>query len=593
MKRKICGVVVCLILILVAVVRLPIAQAMDPDNPIETVRIKLSMGSVSQTPVVVDGNYTIEENANIVLVRETTYTVKIVSGGNLQLSNSGGALYTGSTITFIQREATPGENNYITLDNDRHGLCNYLGDLHFDIENSNIRVINYIYIEEYLYGVVPYEMSNSWPIEALKAQAITARTYAARRMGGGDFDLVDSAADQTYHGFVASYTNAIAAVDGTAKQTLMSNGSFAETFYAASNGGQMDIAQHRWSWSITPKPYNVIKDDPFDAANPASKSETLVFPKVFSDTETVSYVSDTYDYISSETVETQEANALRYIKIMSIPSVVEAGFIAAVTGDIEIVGVSNITPHTHVGNHGGILNEDGSVKYDGLDYNGTNDCICYERADVTMTVLANKYVEDYEGFLYLGDVNDDNEISITDYTLLRLHILGLSELTEDQISRADINDDGEITITDYTMVRLDILELAKIPQSEIPGTLVQEEVTVTFEIDMDVLDDSGGLYKSFYSLKLGLFVVEETDTSWNIHQRRFGHGIGMSQRGAQQMANTINPETITEQDPDGREYTYDEILLFYYPNTTLFTLDIEKTPLTPIVPDEPPGEPEA
>lgn len=592
MIRKICGVLVCLILIIGAVVGIPTAQA--GEDPYDTVRIKLSMGELNVYSVVVDGNYTIAEDETIVLERKT-YRVEIVSG-YLRLYDGGTRLHTGSTITFIQREATPDLNNYITLDNDRHGLCNYLGNLHFTIYDSDIRVINHIYLEEYLYGLVPYEMSNTWSIEALKVQAVAARTYAVRAIIGGSnssYDLGDTASNQTYHGFKAAYTNAIAAVDATARQTLMSDGKFTETFYAASNGGQMDIAQHRWSWSIAPKPYNVITDDPYDAANPYSKEETLIFPKVFSDTESVEYTSDTYqiyEYKESLDESVYEANALRYFKISSIPSVVEAGYIAAVSGDIEIVGVNSITPHTHVGNHGGILNSDGSVLYDGLDYNGNNECINFERADVNMTVLAKKYVEDVDGFLYVGDVNDDNAITITDYTMLRLDILGLSELSQDQMTRADINGDGEITITDYTMVRLDILGLAKIHQSELPGTLVQEEVTVTFEIDMNVFDTADGLYRAFYSAKLEMFVVEETDTSWNIYQRRFGHGIGMSQRGAQQMVETIKPETITDENPDGREYTYDEVLLFYYPNTALVTLDFEKTPLTPIVPPEPSPE---
>ena len=125
------------------------------------------------------------------------------------------------------------------------------------------------------------------------------------------------------------------------------------------------------------------------------------------------------------------------------------------------------------------------------------------------------------------------------------------------------------------MVRLHLLELLKIQQED-PGTLVTEEVTTEFEIDLHELDNMDGLYRSFYSSSLRLFVVEETDTSWEIHQRRFGHGIGMSQRGAQQMANTINPDTITPETPDGRVYNGEEICLFYYPNTTASTLSIEK-----------------
>ena len=62
----------------------------------------------------------------------------------------------------------------------------------------------------------------------------------------------------------------------------------------------------------------------------------------------------------------------------------------------------------------------------------------------------------------LGDCNGDGNISITDYTLTRLHILGLKCLEGEYREAADINGDGQITITDYTWIRLDILGLKQI-----------------------------------------------------------------------------------------------------------------------------------
>jgi N-acetylmuramoyl-L-alanine amidase len=62
----------------------------------------------------------------------------------------------------------------------------------------------------------------------------------------------------------------------------------------------------------------------------------------------------------------------------------------------------------------------------------------------------------------LGDVNGDSAVSISDYTLIRLHILGLKTLPSDKITPADVNGDGDITISDYTLVRLHILGLKRI-----------------------------------------------------------------------------------------------------------------------------------
>ena len=577
MFRKFCGVLVCAVLLVASLFGVSEAKA-EGTSSYDIVRIKLSMGSRTSTDIFIDGNYSIQEDETVILPRQL-YTVKI-EGSSLSLYYNNTRLYSGTTITFIQHIASEGYNNVITLNNAVHGYCSYLGDLHFTISGGYIMVVNHIYLEEYLYGVVPYEMSNSWPQEALQAQAICARTYSVRYMSGsGSYDMVDTTSNQTYHGYNAFNDNAIAAVDATAKKVLMSGGDYVATYYAASNGGQIDIPQHVWSYDNTLMPYHVIKDDPFDIANPDSKEETLVFPKKFSDTASVEYVSSTYNYIGQEMVDTLAANALQYIKVSCLPSVASKGYIAKVTGDVDIVGVNSITAHTREGNHGGVYNGD-TVLYDGNDYNGENSCRYYEKATVDMTVRAKKYSEGGESIM-LGDVNGDEKISISDYTMIRLHILGLSTLSETQQLSADINDDGKISISDYTMVRLHILGLSSIVQKDTdPGTLVTEEVTVQFDIDLHEMDNMEGLYRSFYSSSLRLFAVEETDTKWEIHQRRFGHGIGMSQRGAQQMANTINPATVgAPETPDGRVYNGEEICLFYYPNTTASALSIEKPAL--------------
>ena len=573
MLRRFCGVLLCGVLLVASMLGSPVAKAADT---YDIVRINLSMGDITTTDIFIDGNYSIQENESVALPRQL-YTVKI-EGSNLALYYGSTLLYSGASLTFIQHEASEGYNNVITLNNAVHGYCSYLGDLHFTISGGYIMVVNHIYLEEYLYGVVPNEMSDSWPQEALKAQAIAARNYAARYLNSGEnYDMVDTATNQTYHGYDASDNNAIAAVNATEKQVMLSEGVLFEAFYSASNGGVTEIPQHVWTYSNPLQPYQVIQIDTYDTSNPGSKEEMLIFPKAFSDTATVEYVSDTYDYIGTSVMEELAANALYYIKISCLPSVEAAGYIAGVTGDVEIVGINSITAHTHeivkttdkydyTQSHGGAFDIGGNVLYDGKDYNGENKCICFEEATVDMTVRAKKYSEE-AGYVKLGDVNGDEKISISDYTMIRLNILGLSTLSDQQKLAADVNGDAKISITDYTMVRLHILGLSPIEQEDPgPGSLVTEQVNVEFDIDLHELDNKEGLYTSFYSSKLSLFVVEEKDTSWNIYQRRFGHGIGMSQRGAQQMA--LNGKT------------YSEILDFYFPNTAPSTLSIEKPALS-------------
>ena len=112
--------------------------------------------------------------------------------------------------------------------------------------------IAHINIENYLYGVVPYEMGSSAPLEALKAQAVAARTYTVRMMSARTswlYDVVDTTGDQTYNGTPASASNCNTAVDGT-EGILIKNGSaYTATYYSSSNGGQTESIKNAWGTS--------------------------------------------------------------------------------------------------------------------------------------------------------------------------------------------------------------------------------------------------------------------------------------------------------------------------------------------------------
>src|SRR5699024_7021753 len=127
-----------------------------------------------------------------------------------------------------------------------------------------IRPVLTIDVEDYLLGVVPYEMSDSFPIEALKAQAVAARTYVLRKIGSsGDYDVVDTTNDQVFRGMNPDYPNAIAAVEQTAGVCGYYNGRLAECYYSASNGGQTELVENVWSGGGD-YGYIAMVDDPYD-----------------------------------------------------------------------------------------------------------------------------------------------------------------------------------------------------------------------------------------------------------------------------------------------------------------------------------------
>ncbi len=123
----------------------------------------------------------------------------------------------------------------------------YRGD--FIITNwgaAGATLINQLPLEDYLKGVVPSEMPSKWNTEALRAQAIAARSYAvatkeAGKHGSKGFDLVDSTADQAYGGASVEKATTSKAVDDTKGIVLVQNKKILPTYYHASSGGQTKV----------------------------------------------------------------------------------------------------------------------------------------------------------------------------------------------------------------------------------------------------------------------------------------------------------------------------------------------------------------
>lgn len=118
----------------------------------------------------------------------------------------------------------------------------YRGKLGYRFSGSSgSRTVNYVSMAKYLRGVVSAEMPASWPAEALKAQAVAARTYAARLRAsvasGATYDLCDTSACQVYKGTAAEYAATDKAISGTADKVVMYKGKPALTMFSSSNGG--------------------------------------------------------------------------------------------------------------------------------------------------------------------------------------------------------------------------------------------------------------------------------------------------------------------------------------------------------------------
>jgi stage II sporulation protein D len=142
----------------------------------------------------------------------------------------------------------------------------YRGQIQVDVVDGKLRAIDIVGLEQYLYGVVPSEMPSTWAPEALKAQAVAARSYAlATRQVAAPFDVFSDTRSQMYLGVSNESQAATAAVDLTKGQVLFYGGTIAKTFFSSTSGGRTESSQ---DWTGTPLPYLVSVADPYDSISP-------------------------------------------------------------------------------------------------------------------------------------------------------------------------------------------------------------------------------------------------------------------------------------------------------------------------------------
>jgi stage II sporulation protein D len=123
----------------------------------------------------------------------------------------------------------------------------YRGALRMTASGDSVRGINTVSMDDYIRGVVPAEVPPLWPIEAVKAQAVAARSYAYVRLRPDrDWDVVPTSANQVYGGVVLEHYRSNLAVSATAHQVVMAGGRVANTFFFAVGGGHTENNEYVW-----------------------------------------------------------------------------------------------------------------------------------------------------------------------------------------------------------------------------------------------------------------------------------------------------------------------------------------------------------
>ncbi|MBO5502118.1 MAG: SpoIID/LytB domain-containing protein, partial [Clostridia bacterium] len=420
-----------------------IAQGNNSHNGLVRVRLS-SLGTLNSVTLNLQGDYS-ANNGQISLPQGTQAKVGCnASTGQLTLSMAGQSWNMGEYFTLNRCSSNDSATIVQASGN------SYPADFSFRAEKKGngyyLLLIAHIQIEDYLYGVLPYEMGNSAPLEALKAQAVAARTYTVRMMdnrAGNVYDVVDTTADQLYKGTPAGNTNCKTAVDATAGVVLKYGDRYAETYYCSSNGGQTEAAQNIWGG----KGYHYlpVTDDPYDLASGAAKTKTAT---IYKDLQHGSNRQAFLQILKEKTVSCLKRNGY-----------------ASTLANTQLLWLEKLTLHT--------------PKY-------ASPSKLYTKADFTLSV------ETVAG----------------------------------------------------------------------GGGSVQTSVVVTADVFGEL---EGPLGLSVQSSSNEIWTVSSNDTAYTLKAGRYGHGVGMSQYGAMEMAR--------------QGFSYDAILGFYYPGCATVRQNFSDSPM--------------
>ena len=130
----------------------------------------------------------------------------------------------------------------------------YRGLAELSVADKGILVVNQLPLEEYLVGLINCEISSAWPIDAVKAQAIIARTYAVNRKMAritAAYHMESSVIDQVYDGSLIEDSRARRAVSETAGEVLTFGGAVIQAFYHSSCGGRTEASENVWGAPVS------------------------------------------------------------------------------------------------------------------------------------------------------------------------------------------------------------------------------------------------------------------------------------------------------------------------------------------------------
>ncbi len=208
-------------------------------------------------------------------VQTSVYLIRMTAGERVLFADGAEGLY--PQFGTMQKD----EDGIYAVD---LGSCSYRGRMEIGRYGgkSTLTAVNVVSLEEYLYGVVPCEMPASWHAEALKAQAVCARSYALIKAGyhaetdiKRGFRMVDTVQSQVYGGTTYEHARSNAAVDATKGETLCHENRTVTGYYCSGSGGHTENVEDVWGFAV---PYLQGVPDIYET-NPSKKPWSVTLSK--------------------------------------------------------------------------------------------------------------------------------------------------------------------------------------------------------------------------------------------------------------------------------------------------------------------------
>ncbi|MBC8014393.1 MAG: SpoIID/LytB domain-containing protein [Sporomusaceae bacterium] len=213
-------------------------------NPVEST-IRVGILSNQQ-------NISVSADAHIQILNAATGELV----ARLRAGEKGTITVSKNRISINGKQAAAVKLNLLVLKNDgEHSIeinkKKYRGSIgiHMTHGKTGLTVVNTLPIEQYLYGVIAKEISPKWPLEAVKAQAVAARSYALYNLNKhqvDEYDVCVTTDCQVYGGQDSEAPEVIKAVDDTSGQVIMAQGKIIPAYFHSSSGGYTENSENVW-----------------------------------------------------------------------------------------------------------------------------------------------------------------------------------------------------------------------------------------------------------------------------------------------------------------------------------------------------------